>query len=72
VINYSFGDNTNWRAVFSNEKHEFSAGCTEDKRAGRRAAQKGRLHKKAVCNKGHPSSLPVSAAQLNVQPARLP
>jgi len=30
-----------WRAVFPNEKREFSAGSTEDRRAGWRAAQKG-------------------------------
>jgi len=30
-----------WRAVFPNEKRELSAGCTEDRRAGRRAVQKG-------------------------------
>jgi len=28
--------------VFPNEKREFSVGCTEDRRVGRRTAQKGR------------------------------
>jgi len=37
------------RAVFPNEKCEFSAGCTEDRRAGRRAAQKD---VPAGCGKG--------------------
>jgi len=35
--------------VFPNEKCELSAGCTEDRRAGRQAAQKGGL---AGCGKG--------------------
>jgi len=35
------GGPAGWRAVFPNEKHEFSAGCTEDRRAGRKAAEKG-------------------------------
>jgi len=39
-------NNTNWRAggleaVLPNKKSELSAGCTEDRRAGQRAAQKG-------------------------------
>jgi len=39
-------DNTNWRPSglegrVSNEKRELLVGCTEDRRAGRRAAQKG-------------------------------
>jgi len=38
-----------WRAVFPNEKRELSAGCTEDRRAGRQAAQKGIP---AGCEKG--------------------
>ena len=48
-----------WRAGFPNEKRELLAGCTEDRRAGRRAALKGGP---AGCGKGRAakkSSLPV-------------
>ena len=39
-----------WRAVFPNEKCELSAGCTDDRRAGRRPALKG--GGPAGCGKG--------------------
>jgi len=54
--------------VFPNEKCELSAGCTEDRRAGRRAAEKGGTG----CRKGQLSGLPFSAVQLNVQLAGPP
>jgi len=39
-----------WRAaVFPNDKREFSAGCTEDRRASQQAAQKDGL---VGCEKG--------------------
>jgi len=53
-----------WKDVFRNEKRKLSADCTEDRRAGRRAAEKGG----AGCRKGQLSGPPFSAAQLTVQP----
>jgi len=59
--------------VFPNEKREFSAGCTEDRRAGRRATVKGG----AGCRKEQaalalpfpqPSLLCSPPARLSVQP----
>ena len=41
-------DNTNWRAMFPNEKHELLVGCTEDKTEGRAAQKDGA----AGCEKG--------------------
>jgi len=68
-------DNTNRRTGFPNEKHELSAGCTENRRVGQQAVPKGGL---ADCGKGRgrlrkgqPSGMPFSTAQLNVQPTGL-
>jgi len=75
LVPYAGRDNTHWRAVFPNEKRERLAGCTEDRRAGRRAAQKVRraAEKGGMgCRKRQPSGPPFYAAQLTVQPpARL-
>jgi len=57
-----------WRAVFPNERHGLSVGCTENTRASQQAAEKGG----ASYKKGQPSGPPFSAAQLNVQPAGPP
>ena len=62
-------DKTNWRAVFPNEKREFSAGCTEDRRAGRRTARKGGP---AGCRIGQPSGPPFSAAHQTTLLCSLP
>jgi len=56
-----------WRAVFPNEKCELSAGCTEDRKAGQQAAQKG--CGQVGCRKGQPSGPPFSTAELTVQSA---
>ena len=53
------------RAVFPNEKREFSAGCTEDRRADRRAAEKG---SPLACHFPQPSWMCSLPSRLNVQP----
>jgi len=62
--------------VFPNEKCELLAGCTEERRAGRRAAQKGSA---VGCEKGRDGLqkrvdlwTAFSAAQFDVQPASPP
>ena len=69
-------DNINWRAgglegrVSKWKRYIFSrlTGWTEDRRAGRRAAEKDG----PACRKGQPSGPPFSASMLNVQPAGPP
>jgi len=48
------------RAVFPNEKHEFLAACTEDRKMGQQAAQKGGLQKRTgrPAEKGSPPARP--------------
>jgi len=52
-----------WRAVFPNEKHELSAGCTKRRTGGLRktAGQAAKI--------GQPSGLPFSTSQLAVKSA---
>jgi len=54
--NWRAGGQVVWRDVFPNEKCEFSAGCTEDRRAGQQAME----NDGPACRKGqsHPAVQP--------------